>query len=370
MQEDRITIKVGLGDEVVDSVEITARRHLRASRLLEGKTRDEALGLLPLIYHVCARAHSFAAQQAFACAQGETMSSTWAHQLLVLAETCREHARRVFIDWPGLCGQKQDAEMVLRIQDHLQQLEQAVLAFPDTPITQLPQELLLRVTALSSVLKPLLDEVLGVANKRTVVSAVIQAMHEQNITAIGSSDVVGLTIHEIETRYLADKLRKICSENFIAAPHLHQRVYETGPLARMRGQSFIKGLSDCYGNGLLTRFCAMVQELGATPDRMLDLLQEQGASPGLHKNVALSGGAGMGGVEAARGFLWHKVEMANGRVKSYQILAPTEWNFHPRGALFRGLQGLRFKAKNHVHKLVNMVATALDPCVSCAIEVV
>lgn len=370
MQEDRILIRIGLGDDAVDTIEIQARQHLRASRVLEGKTREEALTLLPLIYHVCGHAHSFAARQAFACACGETMSNTWLHQLLVLAETCREHTRRIFMDWPGLCGQKPDTGMVLKSQRHLQQLEQSVLALMDTPLTRFPQQLLLDVQGLYGVFKPLADEVAGLSNMRTVVSTVIEAMHEMDITAIGSSDVAAMTIHEIDTSYLADELQQNRADDFIAAPQLHGQVYETGPLARMREQSIIKGLSDCYGNGLLTRFCAMVHELGAIPKAMLNLLQEHETSPQLHKGVALSAGAGMGGVEAARGFLWHTVDIAEDRIKRYQILAPTEWNFHPKGALFRGLQGLRCQTKNQVHKLVSMMTTALDPCVACSIEVV
>jgi Ni,Fe-hydrogenase I large subunit len=370
MQEDRILLRLRLGDKAINSVEIQARQHLLASRVLEGKTRDEALKLLPMIYHVCARAHSFAAQQAFACALGTTMSNTLMHQLLVLAETCREHARRIFLDWPRLCGQTPDSEMVLKIQRHLQQLEQSVLTLIDTATSQIPQELLWQVQDLRSLLEPLHDEVVGVANTRTVVSAVIEAMHEQDITAIGSSDVPGLTIHEVDVSYLADQMRRDNKAHFLSAPHLHTQVYETGPLARMRGQAFIKGLSDCYGNGLLTRFCATVQELGAIPGLMLDLLQGQGAFSQQCKSIALSPVSGMGGVEAARGFLWHRVEMGQDRIKRYQILAPTEWNFHPRGALFRSLQGLQFQAKNQIHKLASMITTALDPCVACAIEVV
>lgn len=370
MQEDRILIQIALGDEAVDSIVIQPRRHLRASRVLEGKTRTEALTLLPLIYHVCARAHSFAARQAFACALGEGVSNAWMHELLVLAETCREHARRIFLDWPVLCGQPPDSAMVLTIQRHLQPLERSVMTLLETPSSQLPQELLTHVQGLRSLLGPVHDEVLGLAYTRSVVSAVIEAMHEQDITGIGSSDVPGLTIHEVDADYLADQMQHDSEARFIAAPHLRTQVYETGPLARMRVKPFIKGLSDCYGNGLLTRFCATVEELGEIPGLMLNLLQDQDACTQLRRSIALSPGSGMGGVEAARGFLWHRVEMEQEYIKRYQILAPTEWNFHPAGALYRGLHGLRFPAKTPLHKLTSMITTALDPCVACTVEVV
>ena len=43
--------------------------------------------------------------------------------------------------------------------------------------------------------------------------------------------------------------------------------------------------------------------------------------------------------EMARGLLVHAVRVEGGRIADYAIVAPTEWNFHPRGALFRELSG-------------------------------
>ena len=370
MQEDRILIRIAPGDGVIDSMEIQARQHLRASRVLEGKTWEEALMLIPMIYHVCAHAHSFAAHQAFACAQGKTPPSTLSHRLLVLLETCREHARRIFMDWPILYGQKPDSEMVLVIQRYLQRIEESVGALMSKPQSQMHEELQRDVQVLLDLLGPLHDEVAGTANISTVVTLVVRAMREQGMAELGRSDVPSLCIHEVDTAYLAEQLLQDTAGEFIAAPHLHGQVYETGPLARMREQPFIQTLSARYGNGVLTRFCAMVLELVRIPQAMLNLILEADTPRQYDHSVALSAGAGMGGVEAARGFLWHRVEMEHERIKRYQILAPTEWNFHPRGALFRGLHGLRFQAKTQLHKLASMITTALDPCVACAIEVV
>ncbi|MBK6630066.1 MAG: nickel-dependent hydrogenase large subunit [Betaproteobacteria bacterium] len=37
-------------------------------------------------------------------------------------------------------------------------------------------------------------------------------------------------------------------------------------------------------------------------------------------------------METARGTLLHQVTLAGDHVAHYRIVAPTEWNFHPRGA--------------------------------------
>jgi Ni,Fe-hydrogenase I large subunit len=71
-------------------------------------------------------------------------------------------------------------------------------------------------------------------------------------------------------------------------------------------------------------------------------------------------------VETSRGRLHHFVALQDGRLRRYRILAPTEWNFHPRGvaaALLAALPpgaGLRARAERVVH--------VVDPCVGCRID--
>jgi Ni,Fe-hydrogenase I large subunit len=77
-------------------------------------------------------------------------------------------------------------------------------------------------------------------------------------------------------------------------------------------------------------------------------------------------GIGLGLVEASRGWLAHRVEIADGCIRRYQILAPTEWNFHPRGALARGL--IETAPCQPHDQLARLLVTALDPCVPYRIE--
>src|SRR5690606_20191461 len=104
--------------------------------------------------------------------------------------------------------------------------------------------------------------------------------------------------------------------------------------ARMHDHPLLTGaLLARYGNGLLTRLAARLLELLALPQRMGELLN----GPKLEREIRQSGygngtGIGLGVVEAARGRLVHRVEAVDGKVVCFQILAPTEWNFHPEGA--------------------------------------
>jgi Ni,Fe-hydrogenase I large subunit len=63
------------------------------------------------------------------------------------------------------------------------------------------------------------------------------------------------------------------------------------------------------------------------------------------------------------------MEVEQGRVKRYRIVAPTEWNFHPRGPLVMGLAGTAAVDEEEARRKALWLVQALDPCVACAIEV-
>jgi coenzyme F420-reducing hydrogenase alpha subunit len=78
-------------------------------------------------------------------------------------------------------------------------------------------------------------------------------------------------------------------------------------------------------------------------------------------------GEGLAQVEAARGVLVHWLRLEGGSVAGHRILAPTEWNFHPQGALAQGLAGL--PAGSGLAGLARLLVDAVDPCVACHVEV-
>jgi Ni,Fe-hydrogenase I large subunit len=86
-------------------------------------------------------------------------------------------------------------------------------------------------------------------------------------------------------------------------------------------------------------------------------------------SLTLVPGEGLGAVQTARGLLLHRVRLADGRVAHYQIIAPTEWNFHPEGALVCGLRGLVTDDGAVLDRSARLAVQALDPCVACTIEI-
>jgi coenzyme F420-reducing hydrogenase alpha subunit len=63
----------------------------------------------------------------------------------------------------------------------------------------------------------------------------------------------------------------------------------------------------------------------------------------------------------------HRVELADGLVAGYRILAPTEWNFHPAGVVVAGLAGsnlARLPDDAELKRRAALYITAVDPCVA------
>lgn len=148
---------------------------------------------------------------------------------------------------------------------------------------------------------------------------------------------------------------------FATRPGLDGRVPETGALARWAGHPAVAGL----GTGLLGRLLARLAEVRATPARLQRLIDGDADPADTVRALPLGAGIGLGAVECARGRLYHRVELApDGRVARLDILAPTEWNFHPRGPLVRALTGLPLAAVDGDRARVGRLAGAFDPCVA------
>jgi Ni,Fe-hydrogenase I large subunit len=84
--------------------------------------------------------------------------------------------------------------------------------------------------------------------------------------------------------------------------------------------------------------------------------------------MTLADGSGLAWVDNARGLLIHQVRLAGDRVQQYRIVAPTEWNFHPTGALHRALQGAPVADAAAAQQLAERLVHSLDPCVACRVE--
>jgi hypothetical protein len=95
-----------------------------------------------------------------------------------------------------------------------------------------------------------------------------------------------------------------------------------------------------------------------------------------HGALALGGGEALAWTEMARGLLCHWVRLDLGHeaptVLDYQVVAPTEWNFHPRGAVAAALAAMPAGGDSATRlataRSIGVLAAAFDPCIPFEIE--
>jgi hypothetical protein len=154
---------------------------------------------------------------------------------------------------------------------------------------------------------------------------------------------------------LAAQLR--ADPQFSLAPRWQDAATETGPWTRLNDPS-----PERHRNAWL-RLGARLAE--AVRLSLPDDAGRTGAGWLRHGALALGPGEGLAWCEMARGLLVHRVRLADApdgpRVAQCDVLAPTEWNFHPHGAVATTLQALSPDCDDG---LVHLLAAAFDPCVT------
>ncbi len=189
--------------------------------------------------------------------------------------------------------------------------------------------------------------------------------------------------------------------SWLKAPRYENEVMELGPLARFlvayaAGKQPAKGLVDSVLAQIkqpatvlfstLGRIAARALEAQLMADKLTDWWQELEDNLG-RRVLAMHNGArwdpdswpqscrGFGQHEAPRGALGHWVEIEDGAIRNYQVIAPTTWNGGPRDAM--GQRG-PYEAALIKHpiadpdKPLELLRTihSFDPCLACAVQVV
>jgi len=153
---------------------------------------------------------------------------------------------------------------------------------------------------------------------------------------------------------------------FAQVPTWGGRPVETGALSRLQAQPLVAALIARDGHSAATRFAARLVELATL---LIELPTAGADAGGWVRAWPLSAGVGLAAVQTARGLLLHQAQLTHGRITDYRIVAPTEWNFHPRGALFRGIVGTEAPDEATLVARTGLAVQALDPCVGFRIEV-
>lgn len=390
--EGEILIELNCQQQRVQSVAIRSSRPLQLTHLFEGKPVKELLGMLPMLYSVCGTAQACAAVQA--CRQAmeidENAQVELAENMLVTVETAREHLWRILIDWSNQVDAPLNRTLVASLSNLLPQAKHA--CFKESDLFTLQPRLIVDQERLSSVIEQIEttadDSIFSLSATDWYAKATIEefdAWLEVTSTPASillrrlrdnlSAQLADAGCHPLPTidpPAMCQRLAQQDADRFIAAPEWGGAVFETTPLTRQASHPLLQQLANRYGFGLLTRMVARLLELASLPGRLssqLQALMENRADPA-RATTSVGAQQGLGEVEAARGRLIHRAVVDKDVIASYQIVAPTEWNFHPRGVVASGLMSLPAKEIVALKRHADLFINAVDPCVGYRLEVV
>ncbi len=353
-------LRVGLRviDGRIARVRISSTRPDVAGSLLKGRTRAEVVAAAPLLFSICSRSQAAAAELACAAAAGEEPSAEALARCsaAVAAETVRECAWRTLLDWPRWLGEQAGedavaaarASLAFRFDDGRGRSAIALAAFGCPADEWL---------ALHSAAE--LDR--WASAGQTASARFIRQVRAEEAAAEGPGrPAVRLLGGVPDAAWMVELCEASAADpGFARQPAWRGQPAETGALARQQADPLLGELTRGSASRAAARFVARLRELAW-------LLA--GRAPAAAGVAALPSGGGAAWVENARGLLIHQVRLEAGRVGSYRIVAPTEWNFHPDGALAAALADTPAGDPGAAQRRATRLVHSLDPCVACRIE--
>jgi hydrogenase large subunit len=192
---------------------------------------------------------------------------------------------------------------------------------------------------------------------------------------LSHSWMLGESLHPSRGVTLPDEDMRAEAYSWCKAPRLDGAVAETGAIARQVVDGHPLALALAAEGGVLARVAGRLLELARTQILMERLAE--GIDPEarfLHSAPLPAEAEGVGLVEAARGALGHWLRIERGRIASYQIVAPTTWNFSPRdargvpGPLEAALEGAEVREGESTPLSVQHIVRSFDPCMVCTVH--
>jgi len=355
-REGELVLRVGVAAGCIRAVGIASTRMPLPPQLTQGRPAEDVGRTIPRLYSICARAQAAAAAGALEAAGGAAPDPgrEGGRAGEVRRETAVELLTRLLIDWPRLLGLAPDVAAIASVRQAepgrqfdacVEVAHRSVYGTDPAHWLGVESAAALELWAESTATLPArgLRHLLHVAPG--LGRSAIRPM-----PAVGADGIAAM-LPPLDG-----------STDFSRRPEWNGVPVETGALARHAGHPLVAGFVERQGNSVAARFLAQLVDLATA------LADRRGT--GDVQRHAPEPGVGIGLAQTARGLLLHQARVRDGLVQDYRIVAPTEWNFHPAGALSQGLVGRPVRDTGEARRDTALLAQALDPCVAYSVEVV
>jgi len=362
---------------------IASSRPDAAARVLLGKTPEQVLDTVPLLFTLCGNAQAYAALLACRAAlgiAGEPELDT-GRDMLVQLETLREHAWRILLDWPGFVGRAPDKKALAALLKFDAQFKRYLfrhgepfkldsgLDIDEVQLTRLIDELAALIDA--AIFNGRMVDFQAISTEAqlrdwlrqsdALPAGLLNYLYSRNWMSVGQNNIACLP--ELDNETLNRQMQQQDLTIFCRTPHWQGCCVETTVLNRQLSQPLIAELQGRYGNGLVVRIVGRLLEVAGIPSRLKQLLTKIKGAAAIPAQSVADDGIALAQVQAARGLLIHRLVLRQRRVYDYRIVAPTEWNFHPEGVVAQGLRQLQADNPDDLRRQAELLVNAIDPCV-------
>lgn len=344
------------------------------ARLTQGKPASTLPDLLSSLFNLCGHAHRLCASLALEAAGGATASLTDTARSTLQTETLREHLRRIGLDWPRQLAKTPVA--CSRAQAlALKALQACPVSMGASPAGQALDSSVLEVWLGLQLLGMPARQWLGqwegnphgfmsdwCAGTPGWLPELLQGCKSVADLAMPGAPALSAQASREDLLALAGDLRS--TPSFTRQPLWRGHCAETGPWTRLNQQA-------------PERFDTPWLRLGARLAELVRLsLPDEPGRCGAHwlqaGSACLGGNEGLAWIEMARGLLVHSVQLdgpgLDARVLVCRVVAPTEWNFHPQGAVAQVLETLPAGPAQQLEQRILALMAAFDPCVRFALS--
>lgn len=379
--EGELIVRLDCRGRCVRQVTVRSTRPMDAARrVLIGKTAQDAAATVPMLFSICGGAQGAAATGALAAAGATVQEADFpSRDREVMLESLQDAFWHLLIDWPNAMGSAPCATPVAAARYEIASSTRAADGTPRLNDATAMRELGIRLSTIAA------QAIFGMPPAAWLELADGDALHawcarRQTVPAVLLGHILAdeptlcrsaiplmpapqpdALLHVIVPALRSDPA-------FPSAPTWAGAPVETGALARMRKEPLVLALHGKFGNAVGTRIVARLVELALLTMELTGTDPRTEMPPRI-QSMPLGDGEGLAAVETARGLLLHRAHVRDECVVDYQIVAPTEWNFHSGGALVRGLENLEANDELRLLRSARLAVHALDPCIAFRVEV-
>jgi hydrogenase large subunit len=188
--------------------------------------------------------------------------------------------------------------------------------------------------------------------------------------------MLGSTAHPLKGQTVPDEDMRD-GYSWCKAPRLGGKTLETGAFARqlVAGHPLAASLLSEARANVRARVVGRLLEIALTVPAMEQWVKDfVTGEPFIARGKMPDDAEAEGLTEAARGALGHWMVISKGRIASYQIIAPTTWNFSPRdadgaaGPVEEALVGAPVRPEEKTPVSVQHIVRSFDPCMVCTVH--